>query len=171
VCPGGSLTDDSDSPRERHPQLPRRLERPASNAARAVRQRHVHDENAALADAQDDLRVEVAYPNARETTSALLGVARNEPDRLLYVPDPKREPRSFVVTLARPMGQKRGKAEGSFVRETRAQTFDFYRDLVQTLKPWHSCAEATRRTAARRGAGYAAARAAAFRRGRCSRNR
>jgi hypothetical protein len=34
------------------------------------------------------------------------------------------------------MGQKRGKAEGSFVRETRAQTFDFYRDLVPTLKPW-----------------------------------
>ena len=36
------------------------------------------------------------------------------------------------------MGQKRGKAEGSFVRETRAQTFDFYRDLVQNLKPWQA---------------------------------
>ena len=36
------------------------------------------------------------------------------------------------------MGQKRGKAEGSFVRETRAQTFDFYRDLVQNIKPWQA---------------------------------
>ena len=34
--------------------------------------------------------------------------------------------------------QKRGKAEGSFVRETRVQTFDFYRDLVQDLKPWQA---------------------------------
>ena len=36
------------------------------------------------------------------------------------------------------MGQKRGKAEGSFVRETRAQTFDFYRDIVQQLKAWQA---------------------------------
>jgi hypothetical protein len=34
------------------------------------------------------------------------------------------------------MGQKRGREEGSFVRETRAQTIAFYRDLVRNLKPW-----------------------------------
>jgi hypothetical protein len=34
------------------------------------------------------------------------------------------------------MGQKRGRTEGSFVRETRAQAVTFYRDLVQNLKPW-----------------------------------
>ena len=34
------------------------------------------------------------------------------------------------------MGQKRGRAEGSFVRETRAQAVTFYRDLVQNLKAW-----------------------------------
>lgn len=61
-----------------------------------------------------------------------------EPERLLYPPDRTREPRSFILTVARPMGQKRGKAEGSFVRETRAQTFDFYRDLVQNIKPWQA---------------------------------
>jgi hypothetical protein len=33
-----------------------------------------------LGDAPNDLRVEVAYPNARETTSALLGQARVEPE-------------------------------------------------------------------------------------------
>jgi hypothetical protein len=36
------------------------------------------------------------------------------------------------------MGQKRGRAEGSFVRETSAQAVEFYRDLVQNLKPWHA---------------------------------
>ena len=91
-----------------------------------------------LTGAPADLRVEVAYPMARETTGALLSQAREDPDCLLYPPDPKREPRSFILTVARPMGQKRGKAEGSFVRETRAQTFDFYRDLVQNIKPWQA---------------------------------
>jgi len=91
-----------------------------------------------LSDAPNDLRVEVAYPNARETTSAMLAQAREDPARLLYPPDPKREPRSFILTLTRPMGSKRGKAEGSFVRETRAQTFDFYGELVQNLKLWQA---------------------------------
>ena len=99
-----------------------------------------------LGEAPEDLRVEVVYPNARETTSALLGQAREQPERLLYPPDPKREPRGFILTLARPMGSKRGKAEGSFVRETRAQTFDFYRDLVQDLKVWQPRAPKLRET-------------------------
>ena len=89
-----------------------------------------------LADAPADLRVEASYPNARETTSALLADAREDAEKLLYPSDPKREPRSFTLTLGRAMGQKRGKAEGSFVRETRSQTFDFYREIVQRLKPW-----------------------------------
>jgi hypothetical protein len=61
-----------------------------------------------------------------------------EPERLLYEPDPRREPRSFSLTLLRKMGQKRGKEEGSFVRETRNQIVDFYGDLVQNLKPWQA---------------------------------
>jgi hypothetical protein len=89
-----------------------------------------------LADAPEDVQVEVAYPMARETTSALLGQAREDVGCLLHPTDRKREPKSFIVTMTRPMGQKRGKEEGSFVRETRGQTFDFYRDLVQGLKPW-----------------------------------
>ena len=32
------------------------------------------------------------------------------------------------------MGQKRGRSEGSFVRETSAQTVTFYRDFVQNLR-------------------------------------
>lgn len=91
-----------------------------------------------LADAPDELRVEAAFPNARQTTSELLAAVRENPELLSYPQDPARPPRSFVLTLARPMGQKRGKEEGSFVRETRQQTFDFYRDLVQVLKPWQA---------------------------------
>jgi hypothetical protein len=91
-----------------------------------------------LADAPDDLRIEAVFPNARQTTSELLADVRDEPERLLYPADPKREPRTFVVTLARTMGQKRGKAEGSFVRETRVQTFEMYGDIVQRFKPWQA---------------------------------
>ena len=91
-----------------------------------------------LSDASDDLRIEATYPNARETTGALLGQIREDADCLRYPADLKREPRSFTVTLSRPMGKKRGKEEGSFVRETRAQTFAFYRDLVQDLKAWQA---------------------------------
>jgi hypothetical protein len=91
-----------------------------------------------LADAPDDVRVEAAFPNARVTTAAALGSVREDPAVLFYPPDPRREPRAFAVARSRPMGQKRGRAEGSFVRETSAQAVEFYRDLVQNLKPWHA---------------------------------
>ncbi|MBA3866337.1 MAG: stress response protein [Solirubrobacterales bacterium] len=91
-----------------------------------------------LSEAPGDLRIEAVYPNARETTGALLGQARDDVDCLIYRADPKREPRAFNVTLSRPMGKKRGKAEGSFVRETRTQTFAFYRDFIQDLKAWQA---------------------------------
>ncbi|HSZ13285.1 MAG TPA: hypothetical protein VK790_04545 [Solirubrobacteraceae bacterium] len=85
-----------------------------------------------------DLRVEVWYPHARESVAATLEQALAQPDILFFSGDPKREPRSFTLTLSRPMGQKRGRAEGSFVRETRAQAVTFYRDLVQNLKAWQA---------------------------------
>lgn len=91
-----------------------------------------------LKDAPDDLRIEAAFPSARSTTTASLGEVRGDPKALYYPPDPKREPRSFVLARSRPMGQKRGRAEGSFVRETSAQAVEFYRDLVQNLKPWQT---------------------------------
>ncbi|MEA2249406.1 MAG: hypothetical protein QOH46_3935, partial [Solirubrobacteraceae bacterium] len=40
--------------------------------------------------------------------------------------------------LSRPMGTKRGKGERSFVLETRKQAIDFYRELVQNLRPWRA---------------------------------
>jgi hypothetical protein len=100
-----------------------------------------------LSVAPDDVRVDVSFPNARQTTSELLGAVRDNPERLLHPQDPTRPPRSFRITLARQMGQKRGKEEGSFVRETRLQIFDFYRDLVQNLKPWQARAPKLREPA------------------------
>lgn len=86
----------------------------------------------------DDLLIEASFPNARATTVAKLSEVRDEPAPLYYTADPKREPRGFLLTQSKPMGQKRGRAEGSFVRETGAQTVAFYRDIVQNLKPWYA---------------------------------
>src|SRR5262249_59859502 len=67
-----------------------------------------------LTEAWPDLRVEVWYPHARETVAATLEQARERPEILFSPADTTREPRSFVLTLSRPMGQKRGRDEGSF---------------------------------------------------------
>jgi hypothetical protein len=91
-----------------------------------------------LGEAGPGLRVEVWYPHARESVAMTLQQAREQPNSLLCPADPKREPRSFELTSTCPMGQKRGRAEGSFVRETRTQTVSFYRDLVQNLKAWQA---------------------------------
>jgi hypothetical protein len=88
-----------------------------------------------LKDAPGDLRVEVRFARTRSTQSALLRDCRDAPERLLLPDDPKREPRSFMLALSRPMGKKGGRMEGSFISETRQQITDFYRDLVQGLMP------------------------------------
>jgi hypothetical protein len=93
-----------------------------------------------LREAPDDLRLDVSFTNARETSSALLRDVREQPNLLLSAADPKREPRAFVLALARPMGTKRGKGERSFVRETRQQAVDFYRGIVQNLRAWQPSA-------------------------------
>jgi len=89
-----------------------------------------------LRDAAPDLRLQVAFANTRDTTSVSIGEAREFPQRALHPGDPKRKIRSFVIEMTRPMGAKRGKGAGSFVRETRRQVLDFYADVVQDLKAW-----------------------------------
>jgi hypothetical protein len=89
-----------------------------------------------LREAPDDLRLDVSYANTRETSSALLHDVRERPQLLFSQSDGKREPRGFILALARQMGTKRGKGERSFVRETRQQAVDFYRVLVQNLRAW-----------------------------------
>ena len=90
-----------------------------------------------LRNAPDDLRVEVRFARTKESTASLLREAREDPKALLSPSDPKREPRSFNLSLARSLGTKRGKGERSFVLETRRQVVSFYGDLVQGLSAWH----------------------------------
>jgi hypothetical protein len=89
-----------------------------------------------LKKAPDDLRVEIQFARTKETTAVLLGDAREDPAGLLSPTDPKREPRSFTLSLARPLGTKRGRGERSFVLETRRQVVSFYGDLVEGLSEW-----------------------------------
>jgi hypothetical protein len=89
-----------------------------------------------LKKAPDDLRVEVHFARTKESTALLLRDAREDPKALLSPSDPKREPRGFTLSLARPLGTKRGKGERSFVLETRRQVVSFYGDLVESLSEW-----------------------------------
>jgi len=89
-----------------------------------------------LGKAPEDLRVEVQFARTKETTALLLANAREAPDALLSPSDPKREPRAFNLSLARPLGSKRGRGERSFVLETRRQVVSFYGDLVENLRDW-----------------------------------
>jgi hypothetical protein len=89
-----------------------------------------------LAKAPKDLRIEVHFARTKETTASLLADAMEQPRALLSPTDPKREPRAFALSLARPLGTKRGKGERSFVLETRRQVVGFYGELVENLSDW-----------------------------------
>jgi hypothetical protein len=62
--------------------------------------------------------------------------AKAKPDRLLYASDIKRDPMSFRLTVSKDLGMKRGRQTGSFVLESKNQTSDFYRSIVQGLRAW-----------------------------------
>ena len=89
-----------------------------------------------LKHAPADLRVEVQFQRTKETTAQLLSEAREDLKALLSPTDRKREPRAFVLSLARPLGTGRGRGERSFVLETRRQVVSFYRDIVGNLREW-----------------------------------
>jgi hypothetical protein len=89
-----------------------------------------------LTKAPRDLRIEVQFARTKETTALLLADAIEEPKALLSPTDAKRDPRAFNLSLARPLGTKRGRGERSFVLETRRQVVAFYGDLVENLRDW-----------------------------------
>lgn len=93
-----------------------------------------------LKEAPDGLVIDASFANTRSSTASMLSAARENPQELLLTNDPKRPPRAFRLALARSMGTKRGKGERSFVLETRKQAIEFYRDLVQNLRPWRPSA-------------------------------
>ena len=89
-----------------------------------------------LSKAPRDLRIEVQFARTKETSALLLADAQDDPKGLLSPSDPKREPRAFVLSLARPLGTKRGRGERSFVLETRRQVVRFYGEMVENLRDW-----------------------------------
>ena len=91
-----------------------------------------------LKKAPGDLRIETHFSRTKETTAALLTEVKDDAAILLSPADPKREPRAFTLSLARPLGTKRGRGERSFVLETRRQVVSFYGDLVENLKAWQA---------------------------------
>jgi len=78
----------------------------------------------------------VSFAHTSETSAGLLPAAREDPKRLLSGMDPKREPRAFGLALTRTMGRQRGRGRDSFIGDTREQGIEFYRQVVQDLKPW-----------------------------------
>ena len=93
-----------------------------------------------LRDAPPNVRIDATFPLVKESTSSLLKEATQNPDRSLMQADARREPRAFKVALARDMGTERGRNQGSFVGDSKLQVLDFYRLVVQALKPWASSA-------------------------------
>jgi hypothetical protein len=87
-----------------------------------------------LKDASDGVRVDAFALHSRAGTSALLKEVRARPEVLIE--DPKRELRSFRIALSAPMGTKRAEGRGSFVTSVLDLLDEFYRSVVQNLKPW-----------------------------------
>ena len=89
-----------------------------------------------LKSAPDDLRIHASFSGTRSTNSAKLGDLRDDPKPLLL--DGTKEPKVFTVSLMREMGTKRGGLQGSFVSEATRLLLDFYRSVVQSVKPWRA---------------------------------
>jgi hypothetical protein len=87
-----------------------------------------------LGNAPDSARVDATFAGTRGGTSAKLLEIREDP-RALLTGDKNRPPRTFMVAVTTNMGTKRGGTEG-FIGQSTKLTLDFYRNVVQTLKPW-----------------------------------
>jgi hypothetical protein len=113
-----SCSLDVDAPREG---------RPATRVNWLLRQ---------LKTAPDAVRIDAFAQYARgASTSELLRDARNNPN--LLVADPKKELRTFRITMSAPMGAKRGQGRGTFISSVLDTCDSFYRDVVQSMKPWN----------------------------------
>lgn len=91
-----------------------------------------------LTQTKEGLRLTSAFAGTRDTSSVLLGEAREDSGRLLNAADPRREIRAFEVAMTRTLGAKNGRTKGSFVGDTRQQVIDFYAEVVQNLTPWQA---------------------------------
>lgn len=87
-----------------------------------------------LKDAPDGIRIDAFTLGARNSTSELLRVVRDDPSVL--VGDPKKEFRVFRVAATSPLGTKRGTGRGGFIDSVLAAVDGFYGAIVQHVRPW-----------------------------------
>lgn len=87
-----------------------------------------------LNNSPDDLRIEARVPRTLSGPTVLLEDARRDPS-FLY-PEGDKEIRQFVLSLTRNMGLKRDASKGSFIHSVISTTEDFYRSVLQNLRPW-----------------------------------
>ena len=85
-------------------------------------------------DAPDETRIEVRLARSQETLAESLGNTRARPE-LLY-PEGGRDIRAFGISLSRNMGLKKDASRGSFIESVVSTTEDFYRVVLQNLRPW-----------------------------------
>ena len=89
-----------------------------------------------LSKAPDSTRIEASFDRRRDTTSNTLAALRENPSLGLW-PDIQVNPRRFAIALTTDMGIKNGNTQGSFVESVQTTLEEFYREIVQVLKPWH----------------------------------
>lgn len=87
-----------------------------------------------LAQAPDNVKVEVRASRSNVGLAAPLNDARKDPAALY--PEPNKEIRQFTISLTRNMGLKRDASRGSFVYSVISSTEEFYRTVLQNLRPW-----------------------------------
>jgi hypothetical protein len=88
-----------------------------------------------LKDAPETTRIEAFAMHARGAGAAeLLRTVRTDPTVLIT--DPNRELRTFRVASSTPAGEKRGTGRGAFIDSVLSAIDDFYKQVIQNLKPW-----------------------------------
>lgn len=87
-----------------------------------------------LAQAPDETRVEARIARSQSTLADSLGSVRAQPDLILPASD--KDIKGFQLSLVRNMGLKRDASKGSFIESVISTTEDFYRSVLQNLRPW-----------------------------------
>ena len=86
-----------------------------------------------LTDAPDTLRIDAFAAKPSDNRCEPLGVVRANPKLLL--PDDG-APKTYRLSLVLPLGTKRGVGRGGFITSIHEAVDTFYRDVLQSLRPW-----------------------------------
>ena len=89
-----------------------------------------------LKDAPDKLRLDSWSQGSRTSMSELLGVVRENPEKLIE--DQQKGLRMFRITATSTLGPKRGAGAGGFIDSVISAVAGFYETVVQDLRPFVS---------------------------------